>query len=366
MRSPRSKGRPLGFIIEIGSTRNKRAILLAVGALLFLMGTVQTVNRIGTIRSPTVEAEAVQSRVVSIETGTSPVQYRPEVQFRYQVNGREYVARSQATLPGGNYTAAKRVVDSYVPGSRHVVHYISRNPTQIYANAGYTLGFLWEPATLLFLGLLSLAATLYFFPFTGSEEAREKQDSNSTSRWVGWLFASIGLISLLIGGWIAHSQSKASKIQPALVRAQVASSHFHHYVKTYRDQNSQGNQTRDEDIEELIVEFQYSVEGNSFVSPTAEDIGNAKGETRRQHMNAMLAQYSPGSWHQISYDPHDPNDIRIHDWRDRPNPHVIVFVFLGLGTVFLAVGILAMRSRSKPIETAAVHASHRARLRVRL
>lgn len=179
-------------------------------------------------------------------------------------------------------------------------------------------------------------------------------------RWSGWLFASIGLVFLSIGGELAYSQGKTAKSQPSLTHAQVVTSRVHRYVRTGNGAGMKSNEvTLDETYYELIAEFRYSVEGRSFLSPAAENV------RKSNQINQTLAQYSPGSWHQITYDSHDPSDIHIHDWPDQVSPRTWVFVSLGLGLVFLLIGgLLISASRSQGVQASAL-GSYQLRFRLR-
>ena len=324
---------------------------LALAAVLLLFGTGLAIHQIAVIHSSTAEAEAIQSRVVTVENDHGPVSYQPEVELRYRVANQQYVSKTTAVSNPTTYPDARRVVDSYSPGTRHVVHYLSGNPARIYTNAGYTLDFFFGSIVLLSIGVIFLLLGMLM---------RRKFTQAEQLRWVGWLFASIGLVFLLIGGRLAYSQRKAAQTQPSLANAQVVNSHLHRYVQTRSETGSQMHQrvTYETDYE-LIVEFRYAVAGQSFLSPAVETVNNSK------RTNEMLAQYSPGSWHQIRYDPHDPNDIHIHDWPDQVSQRAGIFAILALGFVFLlAGGGCALASRSKANRTAP--ASHRVSFRVRL
>jgi hypothetical protein len=334
--------------LEIWTTVRNPKVPFAIAAAFLLFGIGLTVHQIAVLRSSIAEAETVQSRVLSIENDSGPVEYQPEVELRYRVGDRQYVSKTTAMSNPTTYPDAKRIVDSYSPGSRHVVHYLSGNPARIYANAGYTLDFFFGSILLLSLGaLFLLLGMLMRRKFTQAEQVR----------WSGWLFASIGLVFLLIGSELAYSQGKAAKTQPSLTNAQVVTSRVHRYVRTRNGAGMKSNEvTFDETYYELIAEFRYSVEGRSFLSPGAENV------RKSNQINPTLAQYSPGSWHQISYDPHNPNDIHIHDWPDQVSQRTWVFVSFGLGLVFLLIGgALIFASRSPGVQASALEGYQRRR-----
>lgn len=334
------------------SLNPKVAFGLAAGFLLFGIGV--TVHQIRVIHSSTAEAETVQSRILAVENDQGPVTYQPEVELRYRVGDREYVSKTTAMSNPTAYPDARRVADSYSPGSPHIVHYLNSNPARIYANAGYTLDFFFGSILLLSLGVLFLlVGILMRRKFTPAEQLR----------WCGCLFASIGLVFVLIGAKLAYSQSKALKTQRSLANAQVATSRLHRYVQTQsQDRMKTNGVTIDETYYELIVEVRYSAGGQSFVSPAGETL------PKSNQRNEMLAKYAPGSWHQISYDPHDPNDIQIQDWPNQQlSQRAGVFVLLGLGLVFLlGAGVCALASRSQPVGTATADPHRSVHLRGRL
>jgi Protein of unknown function (DUF3592) len=337
--------------VEIWTTVRSPKVPFAFAAGFLLFGIGLTVHQIAVLRSSIAEAETVQSRVLTFENDSGPVEYLPEVELRYRLGDREYLSKTTAMSNSTTYPDAKRIVDSYSPGSQHVVHYLSGNPARIYANAGYTLDFFFGSILLLSLSaLFLLLGMLMRRKFTQAEQVR----------WSGWLFASIGLVFLLIGSELAYSQGKAAKTQPSLTNAQVVTSRIHRYVRTQNRPGTKSNSvTLDETYYELIAEFRYSVEGRSFLSPAAQDV------RKSNQINPTLAQYSSGSWHQISYDPHDPNNIHIHDWPDQVSQRTWVFVSLGLGLVFLLIGgVLIFASRSQGVSASAL-GSYQRRFRLR-
>lgn len=336
--------------MEIWTTVRNPKVPFAFAAGFLLFGIGLTFHQIAVLRSSIAEAETVQSRVLTIENDSGPVEYQPEVELRYRIGDREYVSKTTAMSNPTTYPNAQRIADSYSPGTQHIVRYLSGNPARIYANAGYTLDFFFGSILLLSLGaLFLLLGMLMRRKFTQAEQVR----------WAGWLFASIGLVFLLIGGELAYSQGKAAKTQPSLTNAQVVTSRVHQYVRPQNGSGMKSDVSSDETYYELIAEFRYSVEGRSFLSPAAENV------RKSNQINPTLAQYSSGSWHQISYDPHDPNDIHIHDWPDQVSQRTWVFVSLGLGLVFLLIGgALIFASRSQGVQASAL-GSYQLRFRLR-
>lgn len=109
---------------------------------------------------PTVDAEVIKSQVnyvgrsSSPRTGLSSSRYEAEIEFRYTVGGKEYIARSTPGYRTSRYSLMKHIVDAYAPGTRHPIRYNPEYPRIIFFNAGYNFGFFFLPIMFGGMGLL--------------------------------------------------------------------------------------------------------------------------------------------------------------------------------------------------------------------
>lgn len=107
---------------------------------------------------PVVEAQVTKSRVthhVSHSTrGGDTDMYGVRIEFRYAVNGKEYLSPSDVGYSSSDYSGMKRLADSYAPGTRHVIKYNPSDPNDIRFNAGYNFGFFFLPLLLGGMGLV--------------------------------------------------------------------------------------------------------------------------------------------------------------------------------------------------------------------
>jgi len=294
---------------------------------------------------PAAEAQVTSNRVL-YQDGS----YQPEAEFRYAVNGREYVARTLLASSLSGYPHAKGIADRYSPGTRHAIRYDSRRPEQIVANAGYTLDFFRRPCLLVVMG--GIVLLLAWWPFLRTRVAPGKLSPARTWLVAGAFIGAVGIAFLLIGSWKAYTDYRVVKIWPA-ADAQVEGNRIRHY-RTNGSRNNNGV-----DHYGVIVEFRYVVEGRELVSPSAEDF------TFPHEAEQERARFAPGSRHEIRYNPGDPNEIRFH-----VNPADFSMaeecIFPGIGLVFAAIGAAVVyRSRARCAHTAIPPAPHRAHKRVR-
>jgi hypothetical protein len=91
------------------------------------------------------------------------------------------------------------------------------------------------------------------------------------------------------------------------------------------------------------IEFQYTVGGKSFVSPST----SSSGTTDYGAMKRVADDYAPGTRHTIRYDPAYPNDIRF-DAGYNVGFFLVPIVTGGIGIVLfgMGVGLRSCRDRS--------------------
>ncbi len=135
-------------------------ILVFVGVLLLAVG-VWTGNRQYTILKswPTVEAEVTKSEVAQhvdrdYDSNRDTNMYQTHIEFRYTLNGKEYLTPSDAGYSSSSYPEMKRLADRFAPGSRHAIKYNPANPNDIRFNAAYSFGFFLLPVIFGGLGLI--------------------------------------------------------------------------------------------------------------------------------------------------------------------------------------------------------------------
>ncbi len=128
---------------------------------IFLAVGFWTGNRQYTILKswPTVEAEVTKSEVKQhLDSGSgssgSTVMYQTFIEFRYTLNGKEYLTPSDAGYSTSSYPQMKRLADKFSPGTRHVIKYNPADPNDVYFNAEYSFGFFLLPVVFGGVGLI--------------------------------------------------------------------------------------------------------------------------------------------------------------------------------------------------------------------
>ena len=157
---------------------------------------------------------------------------------------------------------------------------------------------------------------------------------------VGSIFAVCGLILLAVGGEAGRRQYKILKSWPA-VEAEVAKSRVTHYIVHRIDRR--GREIGTTTMYQAKIEFQYTVGGKSFVSPST----SSSGTTDYGAMKRVADDYAPGTRHTIRYDPAYPNDIRF-DAGYNVGFFLVPIVTGGIGIVLFGMGVgLLVLSRSE-------------------
>jgi hypothetical protein len=291
-------------------------ILIAAGLAFLGIGILLGLGQLAVVTTwPTVEGRVTKSQVLSQDEG-----YQPQVEFRYMVQGVEFVTKTVPATGTSSYPQAKRVADHFSPGTQHAIRYNPSHPAEINANAGYTLDFFLHPIVLAGAGVLILFLTQRFV--VRIRAPAKKRDRDRAWGMIGGFITAVGILVLLSLGWIAYSDYRIVKTWPT-VNAQVTSNR----VRRYLGSSGSGRYYREVTHFEVTVEFRYSVAGKLFVSPSSEDL------TSPQVAQQELARYAQGRWHEIRYNPRDPNDIRF-------DPQFSVLgVCIGLGVTALVIAV---------------------------
>jgi hypothetical protein len=117
--------------------------MVAIGFGVLLIGAIKGYEQYLIVKFwPAAKGQVTNSQVTSVNDAGSATRYQPQVEFRYRVGGMEYVSKTITNSDAVDYPEAKRIANSYAPGSWHVVRYDPTDPADIRANAGYTLDFL--------------------------------------------------------------------------------------------------------------------------------------------------------------------------------------------------------------------------------
>lgn len=103
---------------------------------------------------PTVEAEVTRSRVTHYLGRGSTLMYEVEIDFRYVIDGKQFLTPSTPGYANSDYTAMKRIADSFGPGTRHMIRCNPADSNDIRMNAGYNFGFFLLPILMGGMGLL--------------------------------------------------------------------------------------------------------------------------------------------------------------------------------------------------------------------
>ncbi len=107
-----------------------------IGALILAVAFALNVNLLSRQSWPKTEAAVSQSRIVSYKTGgtngnPTRTHYVMKIEFRYRVDGREYLAPINAGDGAKSRERLEPVLAKFSPGSRHPIHYNPANPKAI-------------------------------------------------------------------------------------------------------------------------------------------------------------------------------------------------------------------------------------------
>ena len=143
---------------------------------------------------------------------------------------------------------------------------------------------------------------------------------------VGGIFAGVGLVLLGVASWSGNRQYTILKSWPN-VQALVTKSQVTHQQSHDSDRN------RDTTMYQAEIEFQYSVDGKEFVTPSTPGYSTSS----YPEMKRMADAYAPGTRHMIRYNPADPNDIRFNAGYNF-GFFFLPVLFGGMGIIFSGVG----------------------------
>ncbi len=133
---------------------------LLIGLIFLTIGVWMGRRQYTILKSwPTVEAEVTKSEVRQhLDSGsgssTSSVMYQTFVEFRYTLNGKEYLTPSDAGYSTSSYTQMKRLADKFAAGTRHAIKYNPADPNDIRFDAEYSFGFFLLPVIFAGIGLI--------------------------------------------------------------------------------------------------------------------------------------------------------------------------------------------------------------------
>jgi hypothetical protein len=86
---------------------------------------------------PSVDAVVTKSEVISYRDSEGKSMHRAAVEFRYTVNGREYVTPTVTETATSSYSEMSGKVTTYSPGSHHSILYNPADPRDIRFGFGY-------------------------------------------------------------------------------------------------------------------------------------------------------------------------------------------------------------------------------------
>ena len=160
------------------SSRLVGVIFALVGFMLLGLARWTTMKQYAILKTwPAVDAQVTKSRVTRFQSHSRhPMpMYKAEIEFRYAVNGKEYLA-SSSTLGSSNERESERKIEDYAPGTMHAIRYNPGNPNDIRFDVGYTFAFFF--GTIIYGGM-------------------------------GLLFAAVGMAAVVMGLWPAPRAAPA-------------------------------------------------------------------------------------------------------------------------------------------------------------
>ncbi len=129
-------------------------VWVLIALLLLTLAAVTAHHRRRIISSwPQVEALVTASSVQRSHATDGTLVFRPKVEFRYAVGGRQYVS-SRVSESSSGYAWACRQAAKYSPGTRHRIKYDPSDPSQIRFDAAYTLNYFLAPIVTAGVGIL--------------------------------------------------------------------------------------------------------------------------------------------------------------------------------------------------------------------
>jgi hypothetical protein len=89
---------------------------------------------------PKVDAWVTKSEVTTGRDQDTTM-YGTQFEFRYTVNGREYLTPASSSYKSSSYVEMKRKADLFAPGTQHTLLYDPVEPSDIRYDAGYNFSF---------------------------------------------------------------------------------------------------------------------------------------------------------------------------------------------------------------------------------
>ncbi len=89
---------------------------------------------------PKVDARVTKSKVTTGRDQDTTM-YGTQFEFRYTVNGKEYLTPAFSSYKSSSYVEMKRKADLFAPGTQHTLLYDPVEPSDIRYDAGYNFSF---------------------------------------------------------------------------------------------------------------------------------------------------------------------------------------------------------------------------------
>jgi len=275
---------------------------------------------------PHTEAIVVSSRVIN---PGGPSRYSPEITLRLADGSATRDVRLTPSWSSSSYRIVQAHLERFPAGQPIEVAVNPANP----ADVRYDLTLSW--ANLIVPGALGLMGLLFtgVWYFAGGEAPPiHPAQHMRPPRWFGRLFAAIGVVLMVIGGFVARSDLATLRSWPE-VEGRVVDS------KLVSTGTSSNRRPGSQPMFDTFVTFRYVIDGATFENGTTYGVGRDRPGAERR-----LRNYPAGSTHAIWYRPGDPQIIRF-DMGNR----LVVFAMPGalflMGLVFAGFGLFFSRAQ---------------------
>ena len=147
------------MMTQVSASGNRAPAL--VGGIFFILGLGLLTGGFFSGRSqynilknwPKVDATVTKSEVTTGRDNDTTM-YGTNVEFRYTVNGKEYLTPASSSYESSSYVEMKRKADVFAPGTQHALLYDPVDPNDIRYDAGYNFSFFLVPTLLGGMGIL--------------------------------------------------------------------------------------------------------------------------------------------------------------------------------------------------------------------
>ncbi len=157
----------------IGTLKLVGTIFFCVGLLLLAVAGWSGNRQYTILKSwPEVQAEVVNSQLVHYRDSKGNAMYKPAIDFRYRVDGKEYTVPSSSNYSSSSYDEMKGKVDTYAPGTRHPIRYNPADPRDMRFEVGYNFGFFFLPVLFGGMGIVFTGVSIALLYASRSERAR--------------------------------------------------------------------------------------------------------------------------------------------------------------------------------------------------